>query len=319
MRARLVLAGLLIATTASAEPPFARRTGIVVGGESVIASDVPRREPSYAVREERRNIAAVSALVDAFPIDRLSLGGVLNFRYQRATAALAGYARIGYVIGGRRFALWPGVFGGARYRDGPLYGGDLRFVLPISEQILLTFGPRVERDRHETTASFTLGLAAATHDAVPRPTGRARFGHRGMRVFDLQFAATTQPLFRVAMGLDGFLWSGASIGSWASVASDDRGDARVTAYATGARVGQAIIFGDRVWWWGRVGFQLTRADFRVGESPTTTFEALVEMPFIFAIARGVGVAVGPFLALPLLGSHIRKTSLGTASALVFFY
>jgi hypothetical protein len=308
-------------------PPYAQQGNVVIAAESTAfaATSVPRNEPYYAFREERRNAINARVIADLFVIDRLSLGGALNVGYEHtdslgsiATAGLQ--ARLGYVLGG---ALWPGAFASVR-RQGRFIasgGGDLRIVLPITKTILFTLGPRFEiDDDRERTWSLNIGLAGATRtDSVPRPVGRARFGFRGMRVLQLQVAATSLPALHASVGFDGFLWHGASIGSFVGATSNNSGAARVTALTAGARVGQAIIFSDRVWWWGRVGFQVSRADVADGVAPRTVFEATAEMPFIASVAKGVGITCGPWINVPLLKSSLRKTSIGAGSSLVLFF
>lgn len=306
-------------------PPYAQHGSVVIAAESAAfaASEVPRNVPYYAFREERRHALSARVVADVFLADRFSLGGALHASYQTDKTLGGAFttgasARVGYVLGS---VLWPGVFVGVRQERRAIAnaGIDLRFVLPITPNVLVTLGPRLEID-HDRTRTWTLaiGLAGAVRSHVPRPVGRARFGFRRQRVLQLQLLATSQPALTFSVGLDGFLWHGASIGSFVGATTNNTAAARVTALTAGARVGQAIIFSDRVWWWGRVGFQVARADVADGDSPRSVLEATVEMPFIASLARGVGLMCGPSVALPMIGSHVRNVSIGIGSSLVLF-
>jgi hypothetical protein len=338
----VVSLAVLAPAAASAEPPpYARRGSVVIGSDTTLlaASEVPRNEPYYAYRNERRNILSLRAVLDAFPIDRLSLGGAATIAHERSDAiprreatTVSLTARLGYLLGARSFAIWPGVSAGVVYRDTTAisFGADLRAVFSLTDTILFSIGPRIDlevgRPARERTASLVVGLAGATRtDEITEIRPRGQFGRREMRVVDAQFSATSRAngasgfaSTRAAFGLDGFLWPGASIGSYLGVQSHNTGAARVNAFVAGARIGQAIIFSDRLWWWARFGLEVSRAD-AAGSSPRSVFQIIVDAPFVVAIASGVGIGFGPWLAMPVVGAHVRTTSVGAASSMVFYF
>jgi hypothetical protein len=342
----------LAASSARAEP-FGSQGQIALGSDFQLAaaSSVPRAEPYYAFRDERRTLVAVRPALAYFVARGWSVGAAATIEFDHS-AALGTTGRFGAAVdvghvGDTRQApyFWPSigvatkldVVAGGHSASSSLFG-QARWLAPFGPSMLVSIGARLDVEvvgagaQHEVTATAVGALYGfldrGAFDAVPA----APFARRGTYVLagDAGFsigARTDKGTSDyasagefLAVAFDGFVADSTSLGVLAGVRTLGNGVGALTTMVAGGRVGRLLPVTRRVDWWPRAGFELSRAQASVSGGASSAFDVFVDAPFVFRLPASFAFALGPAVRLPVARSNARdgaRLGIDVTSSLMF--
>lgn len=358
MRLQAIVAAGLGALTACAlaaparAEPFGAEGQLVIGSDFRLAasSSVPRTEPYYAFRDERRSLVALRPALSYFVARGWSVGAAATIEFDHS-AALGTIGRfgaavdVGHVGDVRRGPyFWPSiglatkldVVSGGHSASASLFG-QARWVAPLGPSMLVSIGARLEIEvaggdsQHEITGTAVGGLYGfldrGAFDVAPAPFARrgayVLAGDTGFSIGGRSnpnatgYAATGE---FVAFAVDGFVGDTTTLGVLAGVRNLGHGAGALTAMFAGGRVGRVTPVTRRIDWWPRVGFELSRAQASFSGGASSALDVFVDAPFVLRLPASFAFGLGPTVRLPLARSNPRdgaRLGIDVTSSLMF--